>query len=103
MKPSTVYISGIPYKVSYVDKSSDVDVHHRASLFGQIDYWTTSIRILAAERPSAVIDAVLLHEILHGIAYHCGIKELQDEKNHDLLDTLATALADTLNRSGVLK
>ncbi len=35
--PEKVNILGIEYTVVYVDSASDVDVHKRESLWGQID------------------------------------------------------------------
>jgi hypothetical protein len=102
-KPKTVNICGITYSVTYVDRPSDVDVQKRYSLLGQTDYWTRTIRIYDdGKLSSAHLWQVLLHEILHAIGYDLHIEMLRDEKNHDQLDLIATALMDTFVRNGWL-
>jgi len=51
MKPNKVNILGIEYSITYLDKPSDVDIYKRESLWGQIDYWTRTIRIYDNGRP----------------------------------------------------
>ena len=102
MKPDTVWILGKKYSISYVDKPSDVDIFGRKSLWGQIDYWTTSIRIYDKGMDDGEIQSSLWHEIVHAIdeELHLGInKELGD----DTIDLLGMALADVLQRNEWLK
>jgi hypothetical protein len=101
MKPTELNILGINYSVEYVDSPSDVDIHGRETLFGQIDFWTRSIRIHDNGRDIEDIWQILIHEILHGIAEALNLK-LNDEEMHDELDSLATAIGDTLIRNGLL-
>lgn len=102
MRPSRIVILGKEYKVSYVDSPSEVDLFKRQSLWGQIDYWTRTIRVYAADRIESDIFETLLHEIVHGVAQELNIACLKDEKNHDQLDVLAVGLADVLVRNGMV-
>jgi len=102
-KPKTINILGIPYKVIYVDKPSDVDIFKRESLWGQIDYWTRTIRIYDNSQAEEDMWETIFHEILHGIANSLHLKWLEDKKNHDELDLLALAITDILFRNGWFK
>jgi hypothetical protein len=99
MKPEHVNILGVEYAVTYVDKPSDVDLYKRESLWGQIDYWTRTIRVYDKDRPRPDVFQTLLHEILHGIAEELKLVLSKDEY-HDDLDILAIALTDVLFRNG---
>jgi hypothetical protein len=102
-KPKEVNILGIVYRVEYVDKPSDVDIFKRDSLWGQIDYWTRTIRIYDHQRTVEDLWETVMHEVLHGIAYALKLKMLSDEANHDELGILSVALMDTLFRNGWVK
>ena len=99
MKPDKINILGVDYSITYVDKPSEVDIFHRESLWGQIDYWTRTIRIYDnGTRPEDVIHSIV-HEVLHGIAD--GLKlELRKSERHDELDLIALAFTDVLLRNG---
>lgn len=103
-KPNSVVICGIPYKIIYTDKASEVDVYKRRALWGQIDYWTRTIRIYDDDQPIESIWNSLFHEILHGIVEELHIKSLEfkeeTDQNHLDLDTLSSAIVDTLFRNG---
>jgi len=101
MKPSSVNILGVTYAIAYVEKPSDVDIYHRDSLWGQIDYWTRTIRIYDNGRPEEDIMQCLVHEILHGIAEALKLN-LRKPERHDDLDILALALVDTFYRNNWL-
>jgi len=94
-----VNILGVSYELIYVDKPSDVDIYKRESLWGQIDYWTRTIRIYDHGRSEEDVWETILHEVLHGIANALHLKCLKDEKNHDELDLLSLALTDVLFRN----
>ena len=98
MKPDKVNILGVEYSITYVDNPSEVDIYKRESVWGQIDFWTRTIRIYDnGRRPEDVFHSVL-HEILHGIAE--GLKlELRKSERHDELDLLSLALTDVLFRN----
>ena len=98
MKPKKVNIIGIEYAVEYVDKPSDVDIYKRDSMWGQIDYWTRTIRVYDNGRPVEDVFQTLLHEVLHGIANALKL-DLAKEENHDEIDILALALTDVLFRN----
>lgn len=106
MKPDSVNILGKTYKIEYVDKPSDVDIYKRESLWGQIDYWTRTIRVYAHERTSEDVFETLVHEILHGISDELKLPNLgkhNDQKCNDELNILSVALADTFTRNGWIK
>lgn len=98
-KPKEINILGIPYKVIYVDKPSEVDIHKRKSLWGQIDYWTRTIRIYDHDRTEEDVWETIFHEAFHAIVTALHLKWLKDEKNHDELDLLALAITDVLFRN----
>ena len=97
MKPKTINIMGLTYEVKYVDRPSEVDIHERKSIWGQIDYWTRTIRIYQKGRSRNDIFATLLHEILEGLKQELDLKSLK--KHHDELTRLSVGLADTLIRN----
>jgi hypothetical protein len=103
--PAEVNIMGIVYKVEYVDKPSEVDIFKRESLWGQIDYWTRTIRVYANNRTREDIWQTIIHEVLHGIAndLHLKFLDASDKEKHNELDILALALADILFRNGWMK
>lgn len=98
-KPDKVNILGVEYSIAYTDGPSEVDIYHRESLWGQIDYWTRTIRIYDNGRPFEDVFHTILHEILHGISDALKI-ELNKPERHDELDILALALTDVLFRNG---
>jgi hypothetical protein len=73
-------------------------MYHRSSLWGQIDYWTSTIRIYSNRTDSDILHTIC-HEMIHGISYALNLK-IDDE---DTVDLLAIALSDTLTRNGWLK
>ncbi len=89
--PTKIKILNIIYTVEYVDKPSDVDVHHRESLWGQVDYWTRSIRVFRNTLEEQSVVYTLWHEIIHAISEMLRIEMLakgkltDDEKSVDLL------------------
>jgi hypothetical protein len=99
MKPQKVNILGIEYTITYVDKPSDVDIYKRKSLWGQIDFWTRSIRIYDKNSSLEDIWQTLIHEVLHGIAEALKL-ELGKEENDDELGLLALGIADVFFRNG---
>ena len=102
MKPKKVNILGTVYTIEYLEKPADVDPQGREPLFGQIDYWDRTIRIYDNGRMDQDIWQALIHEILHGIGAALNLK-LNEEKMHDELDTLATALTDVFFRNKWIK
>jgi len=100
--PDVVIISGIPYTIEYKENPSDVDIHRRDSMWGQIDYWTKTIRIYNNGNPPQDVWSSIFHEVLHGIAEAFNIDSLRGEGSHEDLDLLALALYDTFSRNGWL-
>ena len=102
-KPDRVNILGIEYSIEYVDNPASVDIYKRQSLWGQIDYWTRSIRIYdSGDQPIEDIWQTILHEVLHGIVNHLHLDSLDSKENkdkHDDLDLMALALTDVLFRN----
>lgn len=89
--PSSVKIFDVVYEIEYVEKPSDVDIYKRQSLWGQIDYWTRTIRIYKNDRQDSDVMQTLWHEVIHGIAMALHIDEdVSDEGN--IVDLLATGI-----------
>jgi len=107
MKPTKVNILGLEYSITYVDKPSEVDIKKHESFWGQIDYWTRSIRIFDdGKRPIEDIFETILHEVLHGIEQELKLQAFDDKINnrgHDELDLMALALTDVLFRNGWIR
>ena len=97
--PSTVNILGKRYTIEYVDKPSDVDIFRRKSLWGQIDYWTRTIRIYADNRSAEDVWETIIHEVIHGIAVELNIDRLKADDAEDDVGILSVALTDTLIRN----
>lgn len=103
-KPDAINVLGIEYRVEYVEKPSDVDIFKRSSLFGQVDFWTRTIRIYDnGTRPEEDVWQTVFHEVLHCVANQLKLKTLENETSHDELDVLALALTDVLFRNGWMK
>lgn len=107
MKPTSLNILGKVYSIQYVDKPSDVDIFKRDSLWGQVDYWTRSIRIYDDGRNSEDLLHTLLHEIIHVLTFELKLASLIIDKskgqhNEDDIDLLALGLADVLTRNNLL-
>ncbi|MDD5006874.1 MAG: hypothetical protein PHC68_00560 [Syntrophorhabdaceae bacterium] len=101
MKPDKVNILGMTYKITYVDNPAEVDMFRRQSLWGQIDYWTRTIRIYDNGRTAEDIFETLIHEIIEGLKEELNIHAF--ENRHDDLELLSIGLADTLTRNGFVK
>jgi hypothetical protein len=101
MKPTKVNILGVEYSITYHSNPAEVDIYKRESLWGQIDYWTSTIRVYDNGSPTEVVFQALLHEVLHGIANALKL-ELNKPERHDELDLIALALTDILFRNGWL-
>jgi len=98
-RPENINILGVVYKVTYVDKPSDVDIYKRDSLWGQIDYWTRTIRIYDnGDRPGEDVWRTILHEVIHGIEEALHLESLQNA--HNDMDVLALAIMDVMFRNG---
>lgn len=100
-RPDSVIILGKRYKIEYTDKPSDVDIYQRESLWGQIDYWTRTIRIYDRECSAEDRWHSIIHEVLHGIISALNLDKIKDDE--DSIDILALALVDTLFRNGWLR
>ncbi|MCC6454189.1 MAG: hypothetical protein IT328_04550 [Caldilineaceae bacterium] len=92
--PESVKIADLVYKITYVDNASEVDIHRRQSLWGQIDYWTRTIRVYKAERDHADVMQTVWHEVVHGICdkFHIDVSEGDLGSQEKPLDLLATAI-----------
>ena len=95
-----IVILGRTYCIEYVNNPSEVDIFKRDALFGQIDYWTRTIRIYKKDRNDNDVFETLLHEIIEGLKQDLNLKSLKD--NHDDLSLLAVGLADTLIRNKII-
>jgi len=97
-----INILGKRFSIDYVDKPSDVDIFKRQSLWGQIDFWTSSIRIYVGNRTDDEIWETVLHEIIHDLIQELKIKALinaDGTQNEETVCLLAMGLYDTLYRN----
>lgn len=105
--PDTINVLGKNYKITYVDKPSDVDIFKRNSLWGQIDPWTRTIRLYKGNEFSKdEVFQSLIHEIIHAIVSELYIHPLiNDDKTHkeEPIDLLALAFADILKRNKLVE
>ena len=99
-KPSSVNVLGVVYSITYVDKPSEVDIFKRKSLWGQIDFWTRTIRVYDNGRRPVDIWETIIHEVLHAIITDLHLKALSADEMDDEIDVIALALVDVLNRNG---
>ena len=100
-QPETVNILGKTYNIIYVDNPAEVDMYKRESLWGQIDFWTRTIRIYKNTRTTEDLWQSIIHECLHAITEELKLR-LRLKENHEELDLLALALTDTFFRNGWL-
>ena len=108
MKPESLNILGINYKITYCANASEVDIHKRESCWGQVDFWTQTIRIYDNGRQVEDIWETIIHEILHVIGEKLKLEcfdkgNIKDERKHEELSIIATALTDTLFRNDLIK
>jgi predicted ArsR family transcriptional regulator len=102
MRPDKVNILGKVYTIVYVDRPSDVDIFKRESFWGQIDFWTKTIRVYSQTTGEDVLQTIL-HEIIHAIVAELKLHILEKEDAHDTVDMLALGLADVFTRNGWLR
>ena len=98
--PNEGNILGICHSIKYVDNPAEVDLERRRSLWGQIDYWSRTIRVYQNERPQEDVWGTVVHEVIHGIVTELHLKWLDDSENHDEIERLSLALTDVLIRNG---
>ena len=102
MKPGSLVILGKRYEIEYVDRPSDVDMHRRQALWGQVDYWTRTIRIYDHGRALEDLWHTILHEVIHALADELKLR-IGKPENHDELDLLALGLADVIFRNQLFR
>lgn len=102
MRPDHVWIFGKKYDIRYVDNPVEVDMNRRKALWGQIDYWTRTIRIYDNGRQDGDILQTLMHEIVHAIDEEFHLK-IYDKMGEDVIDLLGSGIADVLLRNDWLK
>lgn len=92
--PDKIKIIDTVYAIEYVEKPSDVDIFRRESLWGQIDYWTRTIRVYRNVRCESDIWQTLWHEIIHAICekLHIATTDGKLNDNETVIDLLATAI-----------
>jgi len=104
MKPETLNILGIPYKIKYVDRLTDVTKNNRVTnVVGEIDYVDKTINIYDNGRSVEDIWETILHEVIHGIAETLYIKGLTGEEKEESVSLLGLALNDFLFRNDLFK
>lgn len=97
-RPEEIIILGLHYTIEYVDRPSDVDINKRESLWGQIDYWTRSIRVYDNGRRDEDVWETILHEVIHAIADVLKLGDIGEDETA----LLSLGLADVLFRNGII-
>lgn len=100
--PKKIKLLDQTYKITYVDKPSDVDIFKRDSIWGQIDYWTRTIRIYKNNTPYKDIWHTIIHEAIHGIVSQLKLN-FEKDSNERITDTLATGINSFLFDNNILK
>lgn len=94
--PEIIRIGGVDYTV--LDKIGLNDGAGKVC-YGQIDYTEAEIRLNPDECRNAQFQGqVLLHEILHGIAYHANLELGDNEEN--IVDIFAKGMYQVLQDKG---
>jgi hypothetical protein len=93
--PTKVKVFDVVYKIEHLDKPSEVDLFKRESLWGQVDFWTRTIRIYHNNRQVADVMQTVWHEILHAIASSLHIDNKINDDN-DIIDLLATGINNVI-------
>ena len=99
-RPESVNILGKTYRIIYVDNPAEVDWQKRRSLWGQIDYWTRTIRVYDNQRGDDDRLDAILHEVLHHLDEHLDLGLGSESEEHKKIELLSVALADVLLRNG---
>lgn len=99
--PNMLNIAGKKYSVKYCENPSDVDHLGKRSLFGNIDPWTSTIRILKRDTfDNAEVWQTIIHEAIHGLIKKLGIMFPVDEtERENLIDLLALGIVDVIKRN----
>lgn len=103
--PTSITINGADFKIEYVGTQKEVDNDMEIETYwGSVSYEEYVIRIWAGQQPISILDT-LLHETLHAIfnANRLLMSAIGNTKTEEAFITaLASQLADTLVRSGVI-
>lgn len=100
-RPDSVTILGKRYQIEYTNTPSDVDIFRRESMWGQIDYWTRTIRVYDKGNSAEDRWHTIIHEVLHGIISSLKLEKIKGDE--DTIDMLALALVDTMFRNEWLR
>ena len=97
--PDSVKVFDVTYSIEYVEKPSDVDIHGRTSCWGQVDYWTRTIRVYTGSGNAQEVWNTIWHETLHCIAEKLAIEEKGGKLCEDepAINLLATGINSVLN------
>lgn len=105
MKPQRVNVLGKEYSITYVDNPAEVDLEKRRSLWGQVDYWTRTIRVYDNGRTLEDLWETIVHEVIHIIGDDLHIEGISGKSDQveEAVDLLGLALTDVLFRNGWVK
>jgi len=102
--PKEIDILSTKYKIEYLDNTLDVDPDHREPMFGNIDFWSRTIRIYKKDLQTVDVFKTLIHEIIHAVIEAARISEISElEKYEDITDLLTVLLTDTFLRNKFIK
>jgi len=100
--PAKIKICGIPYRVLYFQSVKAVNANPEGeNLEGQISFINHEVRI--HQQPVLAMYRVLLHEIIHGIAWEMGITDyISEEHGEKVTDNLALGMLHFLRDNKVI-
>ena len=98
-RPKRINILGVQYQVIYFDNPAEVDSERRKALWGQVDYWTRTIKVYDNGRPTTDIWKTIIHEIIHAIGAATHRDEFNSACDEDAIDCLALGLMDVFTRN----
>jgi hypothetical protein len=108
-RPTKLVIMGVPYKIVYCNKPSDVDPQNKNEVFtGMHDPWKRTIYVYVKDQPEEEIWRIIIHEFLHAVGDLGKLKSLDygngnQNRKHSELECLSTAIADFLFRNKLFK
>jgi hypothetical protein len=101
-KPESLNVLGIPFKIKYCDKLTDVTKNDRTTnIVGEIDHTDKIISIYDNGRSMNDIWETILHEVIHGMVELLHIKPLENDEI--TVDLLALGITDFLFRNDLIK
>jgi hypothetical protein len=98
--PESIVVFNSEYDIKYYDKPSQVDGEKRRSLWGQIDYWDSIVRIYRGNFGDAGIWSTIWHELVHAIL---GQISSELNSNEEFVDLISIGINSILEHNEVFR